>query len=93
MYDNTSHNLGHGIVQDHFGVHGFEKIMFCQFDGPTKVTRAQTALAVAQRLVQHRLFFTPKEEVWGIPRRLPQLQHMGSYCETSNCVFFFGMFF
>lgn len=36
MYDNTSHNLGHGIVQDHFGVHGFEKIMFVNLMGPRR---------------------------------------------------------
>ena len=30
-----------------------------------EVTRAQTALGVGQRLVQHRLFFAPKEEVGG----------------------------
>ena len=36
---------------------------FATADDGSKVTRAQTALAVAQRLVQHRLFFTPKEEV------------------------------
>lgn len=36
---------------------------FAAANDGSKVTRLQTALGVAQRLVQHRLFFSPKEEV------------------------------
>ena len=35
---------------------------FATANDGSKVTRAQTALAVAQRLVQHGLFFAPKDE-------------------------------
>ena len=42
-----------------------------------QVTRAQTALGVAQRLVQHRLFFAPKEEA-GKPGQRKQIGRNGA---------------
>ncbi|CAK9090466.1 unnamed protein product [Durusdinium trenchii] len=55
----------------------------------SKVTRAQTALGVAQRLVQHRLFFTPKEEVgivfFGTRDTQNDLQEDGEYRNIYVC--------
>ena len=46
--------------------------------GNFQVTRAQTALGVAQRLVQHRLFFAPKEEA-GNPGQRKQIGRKGAW--------------
>ncbi|OLQ03846.1 hypothetical protein AK812_SmicGene13140 [Symbiodinium microadriaticum] len=36
---------------------------FAEASDGNKVTRAQTAVGIASKLVQHRLFFAPKHEV------------------------------
>eukprot|EP00435_Cladocopium_sp_Y103_P016732 s2272_g4.t1 len=55
---------------------------FAAANDGSKVTRAQTALGVAQRLVQHRLFFAPKEEVglvfFGAQETNNDLQDLGA---------------